>query len=68
MFVLNGLMIASTVPVGMHFFTDVLGGSAICLLVVAAECCLVRSGAFRAAIFPKFVWRTAPARVRSGAG
>jgi membrane-associated phospholipid phosphatase len=39
MLLLNGLMIVSTVPVGMHYLTDVIAGSGICLVVVAAERC-----------------------------
>ncbi len=41
MIVLNTLMIAATIPVGMHYLSDVIGGTAVCAIVIRAQVCAV---------------------------
>jgi membrane-associated phospholipid phosphatase len=42
MLILNLLMAVSSVPVGMHYATDAIGGLAVCLLVIPVSNYLVR--------------------------
>ena len=41
--VFNVLMIVSTMPIGGHYFADVLGGAAIALVTIGVVRCIMRN-------------------------